>query len=222
MSGASQHGGGPTRWSVIVLTGGASTRMGRDKATLAIDGQTLLERTLSGVPEAVPVLVAGPAVPLRRSNVAFAREEPPGGGPVAGLDAALGLAGTDVVVVLATDLPFVGELPRALADELLHADASVDAVLAVDAEGRSQQLCGAYRADALRSAIAAGGAASGASMRGVVARLNTRTLEVGAAGGPIAASDAMVDPVRDIDTPQDLAETFGRGHLAEQQGGSDE
>src|SRR4051794_1034922 len=165
--------------------------MGRDKATLAIGGRTLLERTLSGVPEAVPVLVAGPDVPLRRS-VAFAREEPPGGGPVAGLDAALRLASTDVVVVLATDLPLVGELPSVLAEELLHADPSVDAVLAVDAEGRSQQLCAAYRADALRNAIAAGGAASGASMRGVVARLNTHTLEVGAAGGSTAASGAMV------------------------------
>ena len=196
--------------------------MGRDKATLAVDGRTLLERTLSGVPETVPVVVAGPEVPLTRSHVEFAREDPPGGGPVAGLDAALTRVTTDVAVVLATDLPFVGVLPSALAQELLRADPSVDAVLAVDAEGRSQQLCAAYRVDALRGAIAAGGAASGASMRGVIARMNTRPLEAPAADGSAAAPGAMVDPVRDIDTPQDLTEAFGRSLPTEQQGGSDE
>ena len=138
--------------------------MGRDKATLTVEGQTLLQRTLSGVPDTVPVFVAGPAVPLTRSGVQFTREDPPGGGPVAGVDAALTRVTTEVAVVLATDLPFVGELPNTLADELLSAEASVDAVLAVDAEGRTQQLCAAYRADALRRAIAAGGLASGASM----------------------------------------------------------
>ena len=56
----------------------------------------------------------------------------------------------------------------------------------------------------------------------MIARLNTRTLVVGAAGRGAAASGAMVDPVRDIDTPQDLTEAFGRSHPTEQRGGSDE
>ena len=111
MSGASQHEQSPTSWSVIVLTGGASTRMGRDKATLTVEGQTLLERTLSGVPDAVPVFVSGPAVPLTRSGVQFTREDPPGGGPVAGVDAALTRVTTEVAVVLATDLPSSASCP---------------------------------------------------------------------------------------------------------------
>jgi molybdopterin-guanine dinucleotide biosynthesis protein A len=203
---------------VIVLTGGASARMGRDKATLEIDGSTLLDRTLSGVPDEVRVVVAGPRVPLRRGDVEFVVEDPPGGGPVAGVGAALARVVTPIVVVLATDLPLVGGLPTVLAAELAQADPFVGAVLAADAEGRTQQLCGAYRAEALREAIAAGGTASGASMRGVVARLGIRTLEAGAVAGATVASGAMVDPVRDIDTPQDLAEL--REHLAGDSTGS--
>jgi molybdopterin-guanine dinucleotide biosynthesis protein A len=160
-------------------------------------------------------------VPVRRGDVEFAQENPPGGGPVAGLDAALARVGTAVVVVLATDLPFVGELPTALALELLDADAPVDAVMSVDREGHRQQLCAAYRSDPLRRAIAEGGVASGSSMRSVVARLNIRTLDVGVGPVPDTASGATVDPVRDIDTPQDLAAAFGRQREDSQRGGSD-
>jgi molybdopterin-guanine dinucleotide biosynthesis protein A len=180
--------------------------MGTDKATLAVDGVTLLERTLSGVPADVDVVVAGPSAgvgELGRQRVTFAQEEPPGGGPVAGLDAALTHVETPVVVVLATDLPFVGVAPQALATLLVEragtADA-VDAVLLADASGRPQQLCAAYRADPLRSASAAGGSVAGASVHGVVARLTVLVASVRpASDGPAA------DPTWDIDTPDDLA-----------------
>jgi molybdopterin-guanine dinucleotide biosynthesis protein A len=201
-------------WSVIVLTGGASTRMGRDKATLQVGGVTLLERTMSGVPTDVAVVIGGPEVSLARSGVQFVSEDPPGGGPVAGVAAALDRVDTPIVVVLATDLPMVGSVPQQLA--LALADSGdVDGVLAADATGHPQQLCAAYRTDALRRAIAAGGQTSGASMRSVVARLRVRTWTP-------AASDGR-DPVRDIDTPEDLAQlkTGEPVQVSEQQGDTD-
>jgi molybdopterin-guanine dinucleotide biosynthesis protein A len=180
----------PSWWSVIVLTGGTSSRMGRDKATLVLDGMTLLDRTLHGVPDDVRVVVAGPTTTVGRS-VSFVREQPPGGGPVAGLDAALAVIEASAVVVLATDLPLVADLPSQLAAALHAADGSIDAVVAVDADGRLQHLCAAYRTARLRDAIAAGGTVSGASMRSVVARLQVqRLVTTGAAA--------------DVDTPADL------------------
>lgn len=190
--------------------------MGQDKATLDVAGTTLLDRTLAGVPVGVDVIVAGPPVSVGRAGVRFVREVPPGGGPVAGVKAALDAIDTAVVVVLATDLPLVGALPVALAESLLGSHPTgqpVDAVLAVDASGRAQQLCAAYRAEALRDAISANGSADGAAMRAVVARLNTATLSTRALR-PTRGETAEIDPTWDIDTQQDvqaLEDLLGHG-----------
>lgn len=194
------------KWTVIVLTGGGSRRMGHDKATLDVAGTSLLDRTMVGVPADVPVIVAGPPVPVARQGVLFVQEDPPGGGPVAGIDAALRHVSTSVVVVLATDLPLVGALPGSLVAALLNVDDEApvpDAVLAADASGRPQQLCAAYGTDALRRAIADNGPVPGAAMRAVVDRLHTSTLSV-IALRETRGRTAQVDPTWDIDTPEDL------------------
>jgi molybdopterin-guanine dinucleotide biosynthesis protein A len=191
---------------VIVLTGGGSRRMGRDKATLNVGGTTLVDRTLADIPTDIDVIVAGPPVVVARSGVRFVQEDPPGGGPVAGIAAALCTVTAPVVVILATDLPLVGTLPADLVRALLDTEgaaAASEAVLAADASGRAQQLCGAYRADALRRAIAEGGPANGAAMRSVVERLNTSTLSA-SAHRAVRGETVQVDPTWDIDTPEDL------------------
>src|SRR5205807_1911161 len=66
----------------LVLTGGTSSRMGRDKAALPVGGQTLAERVagrLSGV--VAPVLEVGPG----RCGLPVAPEDRPGAGPLAAL-----------------------------------------------------------------------------------------------------------------------------------------
>jgi molybdopterin-guanine dinucleotide biosynthesis protein A len=193
-------------WQVVVLTGGGSRRMGRDKATLDVAGTSLLDRTLAGVPDEIPVVVAGPPVAVGRDGVRFVREDPPDGGPVAGLEAALSLVTTPVVVVLATDLPLVGGVPGLLATALSTDDGpenGSDAVLAEDASGRAQQLCAAYRTAALRRAIDEAGPAAGAAMRDVVARMRVDTVNVTALQES-AGEPTKVDPTWDIDTPEDV------------------
>lgn len=173
--------------------------MGRDKATLEVAGRTLLARTLQGVPVNVPVVVAGPRAPLDRDRVTFVQEDPPGGGPVAGLDAALAHVTTPTVVVLATDLPFAGHLPETLARTLREEEPVVDAVLAADADGRPQQLCAAYRSESLRRAVTEQGSVVGAAMRTVLEHLTTVAVSV------LALVDGVEqDATWDIDTPQDV------------------
>ena len=51
-------------WSLIVLAGGSSSRIGgADKAQLVFDGRTLLERICDDTPRGVEILVAGPSAP---------------------------------------------------------------------------------------------------------------------------------------------------------------
>jgi molybdopterin-guanine dinucleotide biosynthesis protein A len=186
-------------WSAVILTGGRSERFGRDKAGAVLGGRSLLRRVVDAVPGDVPVILVGPEpdADLGRA-VHVAREDPPGGGPVAGVVAALPLVGTPIVVLLATDLPFLGDLPARLARDLAERDA--DAVLALDATGREQPLCGAYRTAALRASATALGGGHGAAMRALVAPLRRANLP------PLPAT---VDPAMDVDTPADLARARG-------------
>ena len=81
------HTGDQSRdgWAAVILAGGTAVRLdGADKASLEYDGSTLLEHTLTAVAEAVEVVVVGEEVPTSRP-VTFRREDPPFGGPAAGL-----------------------------------------------------------------------------------------------------------------------------------------
>ncbi|MBA2465562.1 MAG: NTP transferase domain-containing protein, partial [Nocardioidaceae bacterium] len=99
----------PLRLGAVVLAGGTAARMdGVDKASIEIAGVTLLERALAATMSAGEVVVVGPPFPASRT-VTWAREEPAGGGPAAGLLAGLDrfLVAPELVVVVAVDMPRV-------------------------------------------------------------------------------------------------------------------
>ncbi|MEO7126392.1 MAG: nucleotidyltransferase family protein [Nakamurella sp.] len=79
----------------ILLTGGAGRRLGGvDKASIDVGGDTLFDRAVAAA-LGRPVVVVGPER-LTQHSVTFTREDPPGGGPAAGIAAgvlAVGLLG---------------------------------------------------------------------------------------------------------------------------------
>ncbi|MGH2820743.1 MAG: molybdenum cofactor guanylyltransferase, partial [Actinomycetota bacterium] len=124
-------------FDAVILSGGAAGRLGgADKAELEVGGVRLLDRVLGAVPEADRVIVVGPRGSLDRA-VVWAREDPPGGGPVAALAAGVAHVRAGVVVVLAVDLPFVD---RSLVATLREAVGDADGALARDDGGRDQPL----------------------------------------------------------------------------------
>jgi molybdopterin-guanine dinucleotide biosynthesis protein A len=125
---------------------------GLDKGSIEVGGVTLLERALAATGPAREVVVVGNPVRTSR-QVTWARENPPGGGPAAGL-----LAGLDqfrsrpqLVCVLAVDMPLV---TARTFGRLLQAVESgpVDGAVLEDAEGHRQPLAAVYRRAALRAA----------------------------------------------------------------------
>ena len=178
----------PVRHDAIVLAGGGSTRFGRDKLAAVVDGVTLLDRVLNAAAAAEQRIVVGSRRPAA-GDVRWTREDPPGGGPAAGVVAGLDLVHAPWVLLLAGDLPYVnaGTLTR-----LLEAGAGGDGALLVDEAGRRQLLCSAVRADALRERAAGSATWHGCSLRSLLDGL--RLVEV-----PAVAGEA-----HDIDVPDDL------------------
>jgi molybdopterin-guanine dinucleotide biosynthesis protein A len=180
----------------VVLSGGAAVRLeGADKASMEVGGATLLEHVVGALAEVPEVVVVGPEVATSR-RLTFLREDPPGGGPAAGLLAGLhGFARAPRhVVVLAVDLPLV---TTATVRRLLHA-AEEDGAMLVDEGGRRQYLCAVYRTDALLAAAPPYGEPSGLSMRALVAGLI------------LGEVPALAGEARDVDTWQDLREVRER------------
>ncbi|GAB3700891.1 molybdenum cofactor guanylyltransferase [Mariniluteicoccus flavus] len=180
-------------FDALILGGGRSSRMGGvDKATLSYRSHSLLERALdacSGAAATVVVAPDSPAVGTARRVL----EDPPFGGPVAGIAAGmtdLAYAGpAPWVLVLAVDYP---ESPAAVARLLDAAEdvPGVDAYAAVDGAGFRQNLLALYRRPALDGALAALGGVRDRSVRSLVAPLNV--VEV-----PL--DDALVG---DVDDPE--------------------
>jgi len=122
--------------SLLILAGGKSTRMGQDKAWLTLNGRPLVMRVIDRVlplvdevlvstnqPAAFAAWLSG--LPVSAHTIA---DHYPGAGPLAGLHAGLLAARCDLVLTLATDMPFVAPtLIRFLAD--LATGADIDAVV---------------------------------------------------------------------------------------------
>src|SRR4051794_1865790 len=179
-------------YAAVVLAGGRAARLGgRAKPQLEIGGRTMLAAVLSAVADAAPRVVVGPPQPVP-PGVVVIREDPPGGGPVAALRAGLAGVPTDVVAVLAGDLPFLtAGLIRSLRERLTG-----DGVLVVDDTGQDQLLLGMWRTAVLRAAVA--DVTGPTSMRKVLSPLAVRRYR------PLV-EPGMPPPWTDCDTPADLA-----------------
>ncbi|MFJ8189912.1 NTP transferase domain-containing protein [Streptomyces sp. NPDC096094] len=147
-------GPAPDGYDAVVLAGGAARRLGgADKPGLRVGGRALLDRVLAACAGARTTVVVADPRPTARP-VTWAREDPPGGGPLAALAAGLRHTTAEHVVVVSADLPFLaGPTVARLLSALAASDA--DGVLLTDADGRDQPLVAAYRAPALRRELAA-------------------------------------------------------------------
>ncbi|MEU9284438.1 DUF6457 domain-containing protein [Streptomyces sp. NPDC048275] len=212
-------------YDAVVLAGGAARRLGgADKPGVRVGGRALLDRVLAACADAgTTVVVAEPRTTAR--PVAWAREDPPGGGPVAALDAGLRHTTAPYVVVFSADLPFLDEgTVRRLLAPLRESgpphdpakpegvrEGVPDGVLLTDPDGRDQPLVAAYRAAALRRELSALAAAPG-GLTGLPLRRLTAALDLTRISDPVASFDC--------DTWDDIAAARARirehGHVLDE------
>lgn len=155
----------------VVLAGGTAARMdGIDKAGLELGGRTLLEWTIDAFTDADEVVVVGPRSARTTRPVTFTREDPPRGGPVAGL-----LTGVDALLrapatigVLAVDMPHV---TASTLRRLREAATGHDGAFLVDTDGR-RQLAGVVSAERLAAVRPDHERQHGMSLRSLLADLD--------------------------------------------------
>jgi len=178
-----------------VLVGGASRRMGEDKASLALDGTPMAHRVtralFRGGAGAVVLVGADDG-----SEGAIA-DGWPGEGPLGGLATALlhGAAtdGVEIVVVAACDQPDLSpDLIRRLVEALHAAPPQVVACAARTGDGRLHPFPSAWRTGA-GEAVAA------------LVDAGERRADAAFSTGPLVEVAAAASAVDDLDTPEDVA-----------------
>ena len=189
--------------AAIVVGGGGGERLGGvSKPDLTLGGVRVIDRVcgvLLQVCGAGCVAVVPPTVRVPE-GVVRTLEDPPSGGPLAGIDAGLRALGIDddvLVVVVSVDAPGLAGSVPALLGSPLGSDSEGRIAVGGDPEPFDQYLMGVYRAGALRrildEAVAALGSVRGVGVRRVLRALALERVSVDA------------DVCRDIDTPEDVA-----------------
>ncbi len=187
--------------TALILAGGDSRRMGRDKTRIEFDGQPLLQRVIGQMKVLFPQVL----VSVRQARVGIdvpqICDEIPGAGPLAGLCAGLEHAETPWVFAVAADMPF---LNPGLIGQLAQKRNSSQAVVPV-VKGYPQPLTAFYARSALPVIQAVLAGSGKHSLRSVLERLDVLWVDE----KNLIGADPGLRSFVDLDTPDDLLRARG-------------
>lgn len=201
-----------TRRGALVLAGGRSTRMGRDKASLpwGPDGGTLLQHVVARLADVVgEVLVVArraQVLPALPADVRVVHDEVEDLGPLGGLLAGLRAAQADAVFATACDTPW---LRRAVVEQLFEAQPAGGVAVATTG-GFAHPLAAVYpraAADEIAALLAAGRRRP----LDLFGRLPTAAVEEPA----LRAADPDLVTLLNLNEPDDLAAARARTPIPE-------
>lgn len=129
--------------AAIILSGGKSSRMGKNKALLKLNEKTTIERMVDILKIYFDdiILVTNDMESYQFLGVKMVSDHYPGKGPLAGFHAGLMASDYDVNFITACDMPFIsGELASTLVNMIDHHDALVPVI-----NGKMQTLCAVFQ-----------------------------------------------------------------------------
>ncbi len=131
--------------AAIVMAGGQSRRMGRDKTLLRVGGKPMVQRVIERVGPLVSQVLVSANDPAKFAflGLEVVPDREPGHGPLMGLVSTLPRSRYDLNLVLSCDVP--GIPPVVLRELLRIARGGADVVVPVTAEGFYEPLCAVYR-----------------------------------------------------------------------------
>lgn len=170
--------------NTIILTGGSNRRFGSDKSEEIIGNKNLLQILVSNLPASELIIVG----PRKEIPAIYVRETPLHSGPLAGIAAGVDIATEDLVAIYATDMPFAPKLLNQLLAVMTK-----DGAVPIDEEGIIQPLCGVYRRERLKAALATYLSFTHQSVKSLMSKLDLNLVDV-----------SNKEFLLDIDTRQDL------------------
>lgn len=202
----------------IVLCGGRSTRMGRPKLSLPFGDETMLHRVVRILRNVVsPVVVVAAAdqeLPPLPDDVRIARDEHPGKGPLAGLDAGLRNLSDCCSAAYASscDVPLLQEsFVRHMIGQL------GDGELIMPREGKFHHPLAAVYRTSIQPRIGELIAADRLRPFFLLETCDARTIDV----EELRSVDPELDSLRNLNTPEEYADALRRAGLSENSGGAD-
>lgn len=189
----------------VIMAGGDSRRMGRDKASLVLGEQTLMQRVAEIMQVVFPQVVVSVRTPRADIALPQVRDGFSDLGPLAGLCAGLDYAsqnGVPWIFAVATDMPF---LRPALIEQLANYRSGVDAVVPL-VDGHPQPLAAFYSIDALPAVRALATGEGKRSLRAALERLQVAYVHA----ADLMTADPGLDSFVDLDTPEDLAKAINQ------------
>jgi molybdopterin-guanine dinucleotide biosynthesis protein A len=178
------------RASAVILAGGDSRRMGRDKSLLPVSGKPMIARIadrLKGLFDDI-VISGGRPGDYGFLGLDVVPDRAAGQGPLMGIASALGRTKSDLAFVIACDIP---DFDRGLVARLGAKAEGFDAVLPSNGRGELEPVFAFYRKSVIepaRTILAAGGR----SILDLLPRVRTRTVRI---------PDGL--EIRNINTPED-------------------
>lgn len=177
-------------FTVAILVGGDSSRMGSDKALYEVDGSTMAQRvadaaTAAGASELL--VIGGTAARAKKLTGTWKKDLYPGDGPLGGVITALKASSHDSVVVLSCDMPFITD---AVITSLIRGLA--DAQATVGRTDRLNWLCAAWSKQECLKTLES------------VWKRNERAVHRAAVLLDVAEVPVPAVAVRNINTPADL------------------
>ena len=183
--------------TALILAGGDSRRMGRDKTVLPIGGQSLLQRAIELMQTLFPAVLVSLRQPRAELQAEQVCDEAPWTGPLAGLCAGLQRARTPWIFAVAADMPYLKpEIIEMLASRREGCQAVVPLI-----DGHAQTLTAFYATNTLpvfRNALIH---QNKRDLRTVLAELDVRHIDEAA----LRAVDNDLNSFADLDTPEELA-----------------
>lgn len=140
--------------SAVLLAGGESMRMGRDKATTSFRGRPLWQNQLDTLRKLEPaeLLISARSDPeWRPKGAVFVADVSPSRGPLSGLSAALAVMKGTHLLALAIDMPFMNEAYLRSLCDLIEPGRGVLPVMG----DRAEPLAAIYPAEAYLYFVAA-------------------------------------------------------------------